>query len=69
MALLPPKAPPISAPEVGMFTLTSPQSEPRGPSHCEKNRREMIKKSQVTKHDILRMIERKPVMISGLKVR
>ena len=69
VALLPPKAPPISAPEVGMLTLTSPQSEPRGPSHCKTNRREMREKSQVTKHDILRMMERKRVMITGLKVR
>jgi hypothetical protein len=29
----PPKAPPISAPEVGMFTLTIPQSDPFGPIH------------------------------------
>merc|ERR1712112_112310 len=29
----PPKAPPISAPLVGMFTLTRPQSEPLGPIH------------------------------------
>ena len=29
----PPKAPPISAPDVGIFTLTIPQSEPLGPSH------------------------------------
>ncbi len=28
----PPNAPPISAPEVGMFTLTIPQSEPKGPT-------------------------------------
>ena len=36
VAFSPPKAPPISAPEVGMFTLTIPQSEPLGPSHCTK---------------------------------
>ena len=29
----PPKAPPISAPLVGIFTLTIPQSEPVGPVH------------------------------------
>ena len=31
----PPKAPPISAPFVGMFTLTIPQSEPDGPVHLK----------------------------------
>lgn len=30
----PPKAPPISAPDVGMFTFTKPQSDPFGPIHC-----------------------------------
>lgn len=29
----PPKAPPISAPLVGMLMLTMPQSDPFGPSH------------------------------------
>ncbi len=29
----PPKAPPISAPEGPIFTLTIPQSEPNGPNH------------------------------------
>ena len=29
----PPKAPPISAPEVPILTLTIPQSEPKGPVH------------------------------------
>ena len=32
----PPNAPPISAPEVGMFMLTIPQSDPLGPSHYNK---------------------------------
>lgn len=36
VAFSPPKAPPISAPLVGIFTFTIPQSEPFGPSHCEK---------------------------------
>jgi hypothetical protein len=46
-----PKAPPISAPLVGMFTFTIPQSEPNGlvRSTGEKGRRRrrrmMIKKS------------------------
>lgn len=31
----PPKAPPISAPLVGMFTFTMPQSEPFGPIHLK----------------------------------
>lgn len=31
----PPKAPPISAPFVGMLTLTIPQSEPEGPVHLK----------------------------------
>lgn len=31
----PPKAPPISAPEGPMFTLTIPQSEPKGPTHLK----------------------------------
>lgn len=31
----PPKAPPISAPEVGILTFTMPQSEPLGPIHCK----------------------------------
>jgi len=30
VSLLPPKAPPISAPLVGMFTFTIPQSDPLG---------------------------------------
>lgn len=34
VAFSPPKAPPISAPFVGMLTFTMPQSEPLGPSHC-----------------------------------
>jgi len=29
----PPKAPPISAPLVPIFTLTIPQSDPKGPVH------------------------------------
>lgn len=33
----PPKAPPISAPFVGIFTLTIPQSEPLGPIHYKVN--------------------------------
>ena len=33
VSLLPPKAPPISAPFVGMLTFTIPQSEPLGPVH------------------------------------
>lgn len=32
----PPKAPPISAPLVGILRLTMPQSDPLGPIHCEK---------------------------------
>lgn len=32
----PPKAPPISAPFVGILTLTIPQSEPFGPVHLNK---------------------------------
>jgi hypothetical protein len=35
----PPKAPPISAPEVGMFTLTIPQSDPFGPIHYKKKQK------------------------------
>lgn len=31
----PPKAPPISAPFVGIFTLTIPQSDPDGPVHLK----------------------------------
>lgn len=31
----PPNAPPISAPLVGMLTLTMPQSEPAGPVHLK----------------------------------
>lgn len=31
----PPKAPPISAPFVGMLTFTMPQSEPAGPVHLK----------------------------------
>ncbi|CAN7947386.1 unnamed protein product, partial [Ixodes hexagonus] len=34
----PPKAPPISAPLVGMLTLTIPQSDPLGPSHWKQQR-------------------------------
>lgn len=33
----PPKAPPISAPDVGIFTLMIPQSDPWGPIHYKKN--------------------------------
>jgi hypothetical protein len=33
VALLPPKAPPISAPFVGQFILTNPVSAPSEPSH------------------------------------
>jgi len=33
VAFSPPKAPPISAPEVGMLMFTIPQSDPLGPSH------------------------------------
>merc|ERR1719419_445581 len=35
VAFSPPKAPPISAPDVGMFTLTIPQSEHLGPNHLK----------------------------------
>jgi hypothetical protein len=35
VAFSPPKAPPISAPFVGMFTFTIPQSDPLGPNHWE----------------------------------
>ena len=38
VAFSPPKAPPISAPDVGMLTLTMPQSEPFGPSHWMKQK-------------------------------
>lgn len=31
----PPKAPPISAPLVGILTFTIPQSDPLGPIHCK----------------------------------
>lgn len=31
----PPNAPPISAPELPMLTLTMPQSEPCGPTHLK----------------------------------
>ncbi len=34
--ILPPNAPPISAPLVGMLTLTMPQSDPFGPTHLNK---------------------------------
>ena len=36
VAFSPPNAPPISAPDVGMLTLTIPQSDPLGPIHCDK---------------------------------
>ena len=40
VSLLPPKAPPISAPFVGMFTFTIPQSDPLGlrtiPNECDR---------------------------------
>lgn len=39
VAFSPPKAPPISAPEVGMFTFTIPQSEPLGPIHCKETKK------------------------------
>jgi hypothetical protein len=32
----PPNAPPISAPLVGIFTFTIPQSEPFGPTHLNR---------------------------------
>jgi hypothetical protein len=34
-----PKAPPIAAPEVGMFTLTIPQSDPFDPIHYKKKQK------------------------------
>ncbi len=37
VALLPPKAPPISAPFVGQLTFTMPESAPLGPSHLNKS--------------------------------
>ena len=36
VAFSPPNAPPISAPLVGIFKLTMPQSEPLGPTHLNK---------------------------------
>jgi hypothetical protein len=37
VALLPPKAPPISAPLVGQLMFTMPESAPLGPSHLNKS--------------------------------
>jgi hypothetical protein len=39
----PPKAPPISAPEVPMFTLASPQSDPLGPRKISACLRSVVK--------------------------
>ena len=35
VSFYPPKAPPISAPEFPMLTLTIPQSDPNGPTHLK----------------------------------
>lgn len=42
VSLLPPKAPPISAPFVGILTLTMPQSEPLGPVHLNRFFRSLV---------------------------
>ena len=50
VAFSPPNAPPISAPEVGMLTLTMPQSDPKGPIHWnERKKREKLVSSNAHK--------------------
>ena len=40
----PPKAPPISAPLVPIFTLTIPQSDPNGPVHLKRFFKSLVKR-------------------------
>ena len=42
MAFSPPKAPPISAPEVPTLTFAMPQSEPVAESHASADRRSVV---------------------------
>lgn len=42
----PPKAPPISAPEGPMLTLTIPQSDPKGPVHLNTFLTSLVNKAE-----------------------